>query len=183
MVLKCQNSLPFRSIIFIIQFLRLRFMVSRSFFHLCTLWCNLITWVIPPLLRAGTCADVCWICGCVKIFLSVAWERPPQHHHHKGHVCPQRCATFLAAIVLQRWPLTSVTNLLTFRFLQRDGGQRRRYTCWRRPGGRTQTQAASVSPPPTMATVWCRDGGWRRQQTKVDRKWRTRLMGLTLLRS
>lgn len=102
---------------------------------------------------------------------------PPTPPRHKGHICPRQCAAFLTAIVLQRRPLTSVTNLLTFRFLQRDSGQRRRYTCRRRPGGRTQTQAASVSPP-TMATVWCRDGGWRRQQTKVDRKWRTRLMGL-----
>lgn len=148
-------------------------------------WCNLITWVILPPSQAGTRADVCWICVCVKILLSVAWECPPlpPHHRHKGHVCPRRCAVFLAAIVLQRRPLTSVTNLLTFRFLQRDGGQRRRYTCRQRPRGRTQTQAASVALPPTMAAVWCRDGGWRRQQTKVDRKRWTRLMGLTLLRS
>lgn len=61
-----------------------------------TPWCNLITPVIPPLLRAQTCADVCWICGRVKIFLSVGWEcPPPTHTHYKEHVCPRRCATIV----------------------------------------------------------------------------------------
>lgn len=112
----------------------------------------------------------------MKIFLSAAWECPPHHHHrHEGHVCPRRCAASLAAIVPQRRPLTSVTNLLTFRFLQRDGGQRRRYTCRRRPGGRTQTHAASVSHKGDSVM-----SGWR-MKTPTNKGWQEAVDGINVI--
>lgn len=120
-----------------------------------------------------------WVCENISI---CGMRMPPHHHHHlrhKGHVCPLWCATSLAAIVPQSRPLTSVTNLLTFRFLERGGGQRQCYTCRRRKDANTSCQCVLT---PTMATVWCCDGGWRRQQTRVDRKWRIQMMGLRLLR-